>query len=298
VTARATDRVGRAILLSLLALLLFDLMGLIIKYLSPYYGAAELSAYRNIFGLLPSLIALWSSRRWHNSGRRVIMRQWPLAIGRGLAVTVAQFLFYYSLGRLAFATASTLTYANALFMTALAIPILGERVGALRWGAVLIGFVGVAIIAGPGRDGFSWDALAPVGAAFLYALTGVTSRRVDDDVPSPLLNLYSAGFATIGSVTLAFLTGGFSPIVDITHLLWIAAMGGFGGLAVLCLIVSYRMTEQSNLAPFGYFGIPMAFVLGWLFYGEAPFSDLFPGALLIALGGLLVIWRERRRQKT
>ncbi len=292
---RATDRVGRAILLSLLALLLFDLMGLIIKYLSPYYGAAELSAYRNIFGLIPSLIALWSSAGWHNSGRKLIIRQWKLACARGLIVTLAQFLFYYSLGRLAFATATTLTYSNALFMTALAVPILGERVGALRWGAVLIGFVGVAMVAGPGKDAFGWDALAPVGAAFLYALAGVSSRRVDVDVPSPLLNLYSAGFATIGSVTLALVMGGFSPISDPAHMIWIAAMGGFGGLAVLCLIVSYRMTEQSNLAPFSYFGIPMAFGLGWLFYGEAPLGDLFPGALLIAVGGLLVIWRERRK---
>ena len=71
-------------------------------------------------------------------------------------------------------------------------------------------------------------------------------------------------------------------------------MGGFGGSAVLCLVISYRMTEQSNLAPFSYFGIPMAFVLGWLFFGEAPFGDLFPGVLLIVAGGLLVIWRERR----
>ena len=53
------------------------------------------------------------------------------------------------------------------------------------------------------------------------------------------------------------------------------------------------MTEQSNLAPFTYFGIPLATVLGWLFFDEAPLADLFPGSLLIA-AGVLVIWRERR----
>jgi len=45
------------------------------------------------------------------------------------------------------------------------------------------------------------------------------------------------------------------------------------------------MTEQSNLAPFTYFGIPLATVLGWLFFDEAPLADLFPGSLLIAAGG-------------
>ena len=67
-----------------------------------------------------------------------------------------------------------------------------------------------------------------------------------------------------------------------------------GGCAVLLLITSFRMTEQSNLAPFSYFGIPIAFVLGWVFFDEAPWSDLFPGALLIVAGGLMIIWRERQ----
>lgn len=269
-------------------------MGLIIKYLSTDYSAAELSAYRNFFGLIPSIIALYSSRVWHDSGRKMRMRQWPMASARGLIVACAQLLFYYSLGQLAFASATTITYSNALFMTALAVPLLGERVGVLRWSAVVIGFVGVIMVMGPGRDTFSWVALAPLGAAFLYALAGVMARRMDEDVPSPLVNLYSAGIAVVGSTVIAFFAGGFSQLRATSDLFWIVAMGGFGGMAVLCLIISYRMTEQSNLAPFNYFGIPLAFVFGWLFFGETPFRDLFPGAILIIAGGLLVIWRERK----
>jgi drug/metabolite transporter (DMT)-like permease len=293
-TARPTDRVGLAIALSLLALFLFDCMGLIIKHLSAGYSAAELSAYRNFFGLIPSIIALWSSRAWHAGGRKLRIRQWALAGSRGLLVTFAQFLFYFSLGRMAFATASTITYSNALFMTALAIPILGERVGPLRWVAVIIGFVGVILVMDPGSDTFSWDALAPLGAAFFYAIAGVLARLFDDDAPSPLVNLYSSGTALIGSFAMALALGGFSDIRSASDLGWIIAMGGFGGTAVLFLVVSYRMTEQSNLAPFSYFGIPMAFILGWLFFGETPFEALFPGGVLIIVGGLMVIWRERR----
>lgn len=296
-TTRPGDRVGQAIALSLLALLLFDFMGLIIKYLSPRYSAAELSAYRNIFGVLPALIALWSSSLWHAGGRKWRMRQWKLAASRGLCVALAQFLFYYALGTLAFATATSITYSNALFMTALAVPLLGERVGIVRWLAVLIGFVGVLLVVGPAQDDFSWVALAPLGAAFLYALVGVGARLIDTDVPSPLVNLYSVGVALVGSLILALATGGFSPIQSPSDLGWIVAMGFFGGSAVLSLVVSYRMTEQSNLAPFSYFGIPMAFFFGWLVFGEAPFDDLFPGVILIVSGGLLVIWRERRLKR-
>jgi drug/metabolite transporter (DMT)-like permease len=291
------NQVGLAIVLSMISLVLFDLMGLVIKRLSADYDATELTAYRNIFGMIPSLVALWSSRAWHKSGRGIRIRQWPLACSRGLMVTIAQLLYYYSLGQLAFATATTITYANALFMTALAIPILGEKVGLVRWSAVLIGFAGVMLIVKPGHDSFSWVALAPLGAAFIYALAGVTARLTDEEVPSPLINLYSSVVAAIGAILLTLFTGGFSAIANASDFLWILAMGGFGGTAVLLMVVSFRMTEQSNLAAFSYFGIPIAFILGWMFFDEAPIGELFPGAILIVFGGLLVVWRERQRRR-
>lgn len=288
------NRTTLAIIFTLLAVVLFDAMGLIIKRLSPNYGAAELSAYRNLFGLIPAGIVLWLSPDWHKAGRRLGLRQWKLAAFRGLVLTFAQLFYYLSLGILAFATASTITYANALFMVALAVPLLGEKVGKARWSAVLIGFVGVVMVVGPGRDSFSWAALLPLGAAAFYALTGVTARMVDEDVPTALLNLYSSTVAAIGALILATLTTGFSPLAAPSDLWWILGMGGFGGCAVLFMVAAFRMTEQSNLAPFSYFGIPIAFVFGWFFYDEAPWADLFPGALLIIGGGLLIVWRERR----
>lgn len=293
-SARASDRVVPAILISLLAVLLFDLMGLVIKHLSARYGAAELSAWRNVFGLLPGLIALWSTRSWHDSGRPLRMRQWHIPVIRGLAVTVAQFCFYLALGRLAFATAATISYSNALFIVALSVPILGERVGAFRWTAALIGFSGVVMVMGPGRDTFSFDAVLPLIAAVLYGVAGVTSRLLDEDVPSPLVNLHSASIAALGALCLALATGGFTPVASAADMGWIVAMGMFGGTAVLCLVVAYRMTEPSNLAPFTYFGIPTALLLGWVFFDEAPVRDLFPGAFLIVAGGLMIVWRERR----
>ena len=295
---RPTDRTGLAIILSLVALTLFDAMGLIIKYLSTSYSAAELSAWRNLFGLVPSIIALWSSKVWRNSGRRLKLRQWKLAFLRGAIVTFAQLSFYMSLGVMAFATASTITYSGALFTTALAIPILGERVGWVRWGAVLVGFAGVIMVIQPGGAGFSLYALLPLAAAACYALSGVTARVFDGDAPSPLVNLYSSITSLIGASLIAYFWGGFTPIASTSDMAWIVLMGAFGGTAVLFLVVSYRMTEQSNLAPFSYFGIPLAFILGWLFFDEAPWSSLFPGALLIATGGLLIVWRERSRSQT
>ncbi|MFK7868093.1 MAG: DMT family transporter [Roseobacter sp.] len=287
----------RAIMFSLVALFLFDCMALVIKRLSADYTTAELAAYRNFFGLFPSVAALYASSLWRAHGKVWRMRQWRLALTRGVILTVAQYSLYLSLIYLNFATATTITYANALFMTALAVPLLGEKVGMMRWSAVIIGFVGVVLIVGPGQDTFTPAALLPLLAAAMYALAGVTSRMMDEDVPTALINFYATGMATLCTFLLVPITGGFSPLQALSDLWWITSMGFFGGTAVLFLIISYRMTEQSNLAPFSYFGIPMAFVLGYVFYDEAPFSELFPGALLIAAGGLLVVWRERQLRR-
>ena len=164
----------------------------------------------------------------------------------------------------------------------------------MRWAAVLVGFAGVVLVVGPGRDTFVPAALLPLAAAACYALTGVTARMMDAEVPTGLINLYSSALAAIGALVLALLTTGFSPLRDTTDLIWIGGMGAFGGTAVLLLIAAFRMAEQSDLAPFSYFGIPIAFVFGWIFFDEAPWGELFPGALLIVVGGLLIIWRERR----
>lgn len=292
-----TNRTTAAIALSLLALTLFGFMGLIIKHLSPHYSAAELSAWRNLFGLIPAGISLWYASAWHAANRPLIIRQWALAASRGLMATIAQLLFYTALGSIAFATVNTLGNSTALFMTALAVPLLGERVGLPRWSAVGIGFLGVILILKPGSDAFSPAAIAAIGSAFFYALMGVLARRIDPQVPSALINLYSSAFAFLGSLLLVLVMGGFSPLRSVEDFAWIVGSGLFGGLAVFCLTVSFRMAEQSDLAPFTYFSIPITFLMGWVFYDEAPIDSLFPGALLIIAGGLIVVMRERRARK-
>ena len=278
----------------LLAILLYDVMGAIVKHLSPRYPAPELAFFRNLFGLVPNLIMLAGSSAWIAAGRPLAIRQWKLALARGGIGALAQLSFFLAVAHLAFATAATLTYAGPLFVTALSALLLGHRVGLPRWAAVLIGFAGVVLVMRPTGEVFTWYALLPLSAALGYATITVSAQLFDRRLPTALINLYQTSGALAGAALLVAASGGFSPIGAATDWLWLAAMGLAGGSAGFCLIAAYRLADPSSLSPFEYFGIPFSYVIGWVFFSETPYDRLIPGVFLIVGGGLFILWRERK----
>jgi drug/metabolite transporter (DMT)-like permease len=282
--------VAAAIMLA--GVMLYDVMGAIIKHLGQDYSAPLLSMYRNLFGLIPTLFILFWSRNWIQVGRPIVIRQWKFALARGSLGVFAQISFYLALFHLEFATATTIVFAGPLFTTALSVPLLGHRVGLWRWLAVLIGFVGVVLVMRPTGESFTWYTILPLCAALGYASTSVTARLFDKTVPTAIINLYYSVGTLIGTTILVIFTGGFVQIGSLEDWTWIAAMGIAGGFAAYCWTSAFRLADPSSLSPFQYLGIPFSFCLGWVFFSETPIEQLIPGAFLIIGGGLMIIWRE------
>ena len=86
-----------AVILSLSGLFLLDCMGIAIKFLRNEYPAAQLSVFRNLFGMIPCVIALYFSHDWHRNGRQIKITQWKLGLFRGVFVALAQLCLYTSL---------------------------------------------------------------------------------------------------------------------------------------------------------------------------------------------------------
>ena len=292
----ASGPVLRAAATLLLGVLLLSLMGALVKMLLTRFGASELSAWRNLLGLIPTFLILWSSSDWRARGRSMRLRRWKLALLRGGFVAVAQLCFYLSLARMEFATASTLVFAGPLFVTALSGLVLKAPIGPWRWGAVLAGFAGVTLILQPGADAFTVWSLLPLGAALGYASSSVCAPLIDQDAPTPLVSLYASSAALVGAFCLAMADGGFTAFETWEEVGLILSVGLCGGLGVFCLISAYRLASPPALAPFEYFGMIYALILGWLIFGESPLDKLFPGAPLIVAAGLTIAWRERRRR--
>ena len=286
----------RAILVCLLAYLCFDLMSVHVRILSVRYSPQDLSVYRNILGVLPSILLLIYTRELSFDIKDYKIKKWKLAFGRGLLVALAQLLFYTALADLELATVSALGQTNTIFIVLIAVIFYGEKVGAWRWSAVIIGFGGAVWIMQPGSNMFTWTAALPIGAAFCYAASMVTLRSFDVSISSAIIYLYSSVAAALGAILLATGTTDFSPIQSMSDALLIFSMSLCGGFGVVFLMYAFRQALTSVLAPFSYFGILTAFGLGWIVFDELPLDKLFPGVILIILSGLTILWREERNK--
>ncbi len=268
-------------------------MAVHVRFLTSRYNPQELSLYRNVLGIIPAILYLAHERQLTLNLAEYRLTNWRLAVGRGLLIAIAQLMLYSALMKLELATVSALGQTIAIFVLLIAIVLYGEKIGLWRWGAVVIGLLGAIIIIRPGSDVFTWHALFPIGAAFCYAASTVTLRSFGRDVSSAILFLYSAVASAIGALILAFGTTTFTPIYDYTDILIILSMSLFGGFGVVFLMYAFRNAPSSVLAPFSYFGVINAFLLGWIFFGEFPIKKLFPGIIFVVASGLIIIWRER-----
>ena len=287
-----------AVTLSLSGLFLLDCMGIAIKYLRADYPAAQLSIFRNLFGMIPCFIALYFSKAWHANGRQLVIKRWRFGLARGLIMSFAQLCLYTSYLYLPYALVATMEYTGPMMITLLAIPLLGEKFGWHKSLAVLTGFVGIVFIMQPWSESFNFYMLLPVMAAFGYSLARVTALNFSNDTPVPLINLYANIGTVICAIFLVITFNMWENFKSLYDLFILFIMGFAGGSGVLLLIYGSRKAELSKIMPFDYIEIFFALILGWLFFKEWPVDQLFPGALFIVAGGIIIYLRQTNFIKT
>ena len=284
-----------AVLLTLSGLFFLDCMGIAIKYLRNDYPAAVLSVYRNLFGIIPCMLVLFLSSQWHAGGRKIIISEWRLGLLRGVFVCFAQICLYTSYFYVPYALVATMEHTGPMIVSLLCIPILGEKFGLYKMSAVILGFVGIIFIMQPWTDNFNIYLILPICAAFGYSLARVTSLSFPKEVLSPLINIYAQVGTILCSSLIIIFFNQWTPFKSIEDLLVILIMGLIGGTGTLLIIYGARKAELSKITPFDYIEIFFALILGWVFFQEWPIDSLFPGVLFIIAGGLIIIWRQKKR---
>ena len=264
-------------------------MDAMIKWLSADYPIAQIVFFRASIGLIPTLVLLYrppglKALRTRRVGAHLL---------RGLVGVVGTFGFFWAFAVMPLADAYAIGFAAPMFITALSVPILGEKVGMRRWLAVLVGFAGVLIMIRPGGEGSSFGGGAAIAllATAAYALSMVLMRLYSRTETNASMIFY----ATIVIVAVA---GVQMPFIWVTPT-WkdaglLAVLGLLGGIGAIMMAQAYRVATPSIVVPFEYTGMIWGVGLGFMLWGDVPDLWIWVGSAVVVASGLYILHRETR----
>ena len=281
----------------LLAILCIDLYMVIIKFLGDEYSIIQLTLFRNIAAIIPLLLLILFTNEFSTIFKNLGNKFLILSCLRGICFLAMNVFIFISVVNLQFATAMTLTFSSPFFIVILSIIMLNERIGIYRWSAVIIGFVGVLMIMRPTSEIFSFYSIFPILTAIAWAFTVIILKFIQGNHSTAKIQLYTLIFNVSGGIILFLVTTGHLEIKSLKDFILMTTTGILGGTAAILFIYSYRLISASKIASFEYLGIPSSFILGWIFFAEAPWSQLFPGVIVIIFAGMIIIWRDNVKQK-
>ena len=279
------------ILLKVLATLAFTLMAIIGRSLGDDIPVGEVVFFRASFAFVP-LIG-WMIYRRISLGS--LKTRHPMLHARRAATGVlAMFTWFGALTFLPVADLTAIGFASPLIVVVLAATFLGERVGAYRWSAVAVGFLGVLVMLMPhlsGQVASGWGVLLAMANAVLVAFTMIFIRSMSQsEAPLTIAFHFQLICAVISGLTLLF--AWVTPTGE--QLVLLVLIGVLGGIGQLLMTTSYRHATASTLANFDYAAMIWAVLLGWLFFSEVPAAEVFGGASIVVASGLFIVWRERQ----
>lgn len=271
------------------AVFIFSIMDALMKRLSMHYGPMQIACLRSVSSFVFLMVPLAWRGSWDS-----LRASSPLLHGlRSVLGIIMLVSFVFAVHRLTLAQTYSLFLAAPLLMTALSVPIHGDRVTRRRWVAIACGLGGVLVILQPWGSGpFSLAAAAAAGIATVcYSLSALTVRSLGRRDTSLSMVFWYLALVALGSGLL-----GISEwhTVDPGDWKWLAAIGVSGGLGQLWLTEAFRRAPPSVVGPFEYTAILWAFGIDWIFWSASPSASLLIGAAIVVGSGIAVILDEKR----
>ncbi|MEJ5230940.1 MAG: DMT family transporter [Geminicoccaceae bacterium] len=280
----------RGIALAVFAMACFGAMDGISKHLVTHHPAPLVLWLRHLAALPLVLLVLGPT-----GVRRHLRASRPwLQIGRTTLLVVEMGIVLLCFRALPLADVHAVLAATPLIVTALSVPLLGERVGWRRWTAVAVGFSGVLLIIRPGFAEVHPALLLAALAAGMYALYNILTRLAGTaDAPET-----SFLWQTVVAAFLLTLVGPFfwQPLTPIEWAL-LAALATLGATGHYCLVRALAHAPAVVIQPFSYTMLVWAVVIGYLVFGDLPDRWTVTGALVVVGAGCYAAWREHVRSR-
>jgi len=265
----------------------------IAKFLTDTLAPGQVAWGRFLFQTVAILPLMWMT------GRRIRTTQPLVHVARGLLVAAALLLIIWALKYLPLANAIAIFFVEPLILTLMSAAFLGERIGARRLTAVVVGLVGALVVIRPNWEAFGWASILPLGTAVCFAGYLTLTRHAASDGEPLAMQLWAGFFAALGlSVMIALGAGLEIPVIDPvwpSALDWslLVALGMLSALSHVMIAFAFQLSPAGILAPFQYLEIISATALGFLVFGDFPDVITWLGTALIIGAGLYVFLRER-----
>lgn len=285
------------------AMIILPTMDAIAKYMATFEGMSpgQITFYRFFFQLVCTLPLLFTML---GASALSAKRPW-LNLLRGMLHGAASLLFFVAVKYMPLADVFAIYFVEPFMLAALSAIFLGDRVDWRRWLAIAVGFGGAMIVIQPSFEIFGLKALLPVACAFLFALYLFMNRAIGE-ADSPLTMQTMAGIGGTVFMAVSLWTGStlgnpdFAPSLPTSWLglVLLLILGSISGYAHMLVVRAFRLAPLSLLAPFQYFEIISATVLGYALFGDFPNASKWLGILIIVGSGLFIIWRERAQARS
>jgi S-adenosylmethionine uptake transporter len=283
-----TSRVLTGVALAAAGWAAFSLQDATMKWLVTSLPVPELLFVRSLAIVIAASFAVRRSQF-----ALLITRPSLMSIGVRAGFILAAWLTYYGAARsLSLPQLVTLYFAAPLFVVALAGTMLGEKPGLARWGATIVGFIGVVIAADLNGEPSVLPALLVLFAAFCWAVTAIFTRSLSVAISTSAL-MVGTNFVF---VVLCGLAGPFLfvwPSPKECGLLLLLSL--FGGVGQFFMFQGMRLAPASAVAPFEYSSLAWATLWGWLIFGDLPTPHVLIGGAIILGSGFFALAVESRR---
>ena len=289
-----------------LALLIFSLQNIAVKWIGGDYSVLEIVTFRSIIALPCTLLFY----RYEGKGGLPTTQRYKLEYVRGFLLFFSYTTHFMGLAALPLADVESIRFSAPLMITILSVMMLGEKVGPRRWLALIVGFLGVLFIVRPGSATFNIGSIFILISVLFYALSIMITRKLQTTDSSATMAYYSSLVYLVAAFILsplAIVVGEFPgahPSIAFLFRAWAmptlldwVIMSGLGLVwagGMYFMARAYSAALASVAAPFEYISLPINVMWGFVIWQEIPTLMTLAGASLTLFSGMYILYRERK----
>ena len=285
------DNIIKGMIAGLFAFMMLAVMNVFAKLLSETHHVIEIAFYRNLIATLPFLFMIFVMNKRHifkinNRVKGVIIRS--------ILGTISLILTFAAFAAMPMADTTAFLFTSSLAIPILGFFFLGEKVGLYRWGAVLVGFVGVIIMLNPNGEVNTVGVALALSAAVMHAVLGIILRYLGKTEKPETITFY---FVAIGTIIAAIPLPWVAVTPTLNEVPLFLGVGLSGLAAQYLLSIAFGNAPAAVITVFNYSGIIWSTIFGWMIWNDWPAHTIWIGGAIVITSNIFIVWRESKKKQ-